>query len=121
MKMNKTLVILTAITIGVFTSCVPGKKFDEMEAKEKACQSELTAIKVSIQQMEEKMKGLNETLAKDVKEIDGLRRDTAIVGSNYRNLTVKYDKLAPLFIEAIKELNQKVEDQQKIINDLLRR
>ena len=58
MKMNKTLVILTAITIGVFTSCVPGKKFDEMEAKEKACQSELTAIKVSNQQMEEKMKGL---------------------------------------------------------------
>ena len=40
-------------------------------------------------------------------------------GENY--LTVKYDKLAPLFIEAIKELNQKVEDQQKIINDLLRR
>jgi hypothetical protein len=40
-------------------------------------------------------------------------------GENY--LTVKYDKLAPLFIEAIKELNQKVEDQQKIINDLLKR
>jgi hypothetical protein len=40
-------------------------------------------------------------------------------GENY--LTVKYDKLAPLFIEAIKELNKKVEDQQKIINDLLNR
>ncbi len=40
-------------------------------------------------------------------------------GENY--LTVKYEKIVPLLIEAIKELNQKVEDQQKIINDLLRR
>jgi hypothetical protein len=40
-------------------------------------------------------------------------------GENF--LTVKYEKIVPLLIEAIKELNQKVEDQQKIINDLLKR
>ncbi len=113
MKMNKTLVILTAIAIGVFTSCVPGKKFDEVQAKEKACQDELTAIKVSNQQMEEKMKGLNETLVKDVKEIDGLRRDTAIVGSNYRNLTVKYDKLNQLNEQLMDKLNRLLTSSEK--------
>ncbi|MBK6835033.1 MAG: hypothetical protein IPG89_12465 [Bacteroidetes bacterium] len=111
--MNKTLVILTAIAIGVFTSCVPGKKFDEVQAKEKACQDELTAIKVSNQQMEEKMKGLNETLVKDVKEIDGLRRDTAIVGSNYRNLTVKYDKLNQLNEQLMDKLNRLLTSSEK--------
>jgi hypothetical protein len=47
--------------------------------------------------------------------------DKGVSKSGENFLTVKYEKLAPLFIEAIKELNQKVEDQQKIINDLLRR
>jgi len=34
---------------------------------------------------------------------------------------VKYQNTVAVLVEAIKELNQKVEDQQKIINDLLRR
>jgi len=34
-------------------------------------------------------------------------------------LTVKYEKLTPLLIEAIKELNQKIEAQQTLINSLL--
>jgi hypothetical protein len=40
-------------------------------------------------------------------------------GENF--LTVKYDKMVPLLIEAIKELNQKVEDQDKLIKSLLDR
>lgn len=113
MNMKKTLVVITALAIGAFTSCVPGKKFDEVQAKEKACQDELTAIKVSNQQMEEKMKGLNETLAKDIKELDGLRRDTAIVGSNYRNLTVKYDKLNQLNEQLMDKLNKLLTSSEK--------
>ena len=91
--MNKRTITLlaSAALFAVFTSCVPARKFDELDAKEKACQSELTALKVSNQQMDEKMKGMEETLARDVKEIDGLRRDTSIIGSNYRNLTEKYE------------------------------
>jgi hypothetical protein len=42
-------------------------------------------------------------------------------GEDPNFLTVKYERVVPLLIEAIKELNQKVEDQQKIINDLLNR
>ena len=38
-------------------------------------------------------------------------------GENY--LTVDYAKLVPVLIEAIKELNQKVEDQQSFINSLI--
>ena len=41
---------------------------------------------------------------------------SSVSGENY--LTVQYEKLVPLLIEAIKELNQKVEDQQSFINSL---
>jgi len=41
---------------------------------------------------------------------------SSVSGENY--LTVQYEKLVPLLIEAIKELNQKIEDQQSFINSL---
>lgn len=122
MTKKNIFLFATAIAFAVFTSCIPARKFDELEAKEKACQSELMAIKTSNQQMEEKMKGLNETLAKDIKELDGLRRDTAIVGSNYRNLTVKYDKLNLLNEQLMDKLNKLLlnseKDNAKLSGDL---
>jgi len=68
MTKKNIFLFATAIGFAVFTSCVPARKFDELEAKEKACQSELTAIKVSNRQLEEKRKGRNERLEKDIKE-----------------------------------------------------
>jgi hypothetical protein len=56
-------------------------------------------------------------IAQDVEEVLPEIIETRDTGY----LAVKYEKLTPLLIEAIKELNQKVEDQQKIINDLLNR
>jgi hypothetical protein len=53
-------------------------------------------------------------------EIEGVLPEIVTTRDNgYK--AVKYEKITPLLIEAIKELNQKVENQQKIINDLLRR
>jgi hypothetical protein len=42
---------------------------------------------------------------------------SSVSGENY--LTVQYEKIVPLLIESIKELNQKVEDQQSLINFLI--
>lgn len=113
MTKKNIFLFATAAAFAVFTSCVPARKFDELEAKEKSCQSELTALKVSNQQMDEKMKGLNETLTKNIKELDGLRRDTAIIGSNYRNLTVKYDKLNLLNEQLMDKLNKLLMNSEK--------
>ncbi len=114
-----TLLLVFSIT---FQSCVPGKKFEEMEAREKSCQSELAALKMSTQQMDEKLKNLNEALAKDIKELEGLRRDTAIGGSSYRNLTVKYDKLNTLNEQLMDKLNKLLssseQDNAKLSGDL---
>lgn len=76
-----------------FYSCVPGRKLEESEEKRKMCESELSAVKANFQTDEAKIKEMGESLAKDIKEMEGLRRDTGIIGSSYRQLTVKYDKL----------------------------
>ncbi len=103
---------LLLITLFAY-ACVPGKKFEELEAREKSCQSELSALKMSTQQMDEKFKSLNETLQKDIKEIDGLRRDTSIGGSSYRILTVKYDKLNTINEQLMDKLNKLLSTSEK--------
>lgn len=120
---GKNILLLSAGTAFLFfASCVPARKYDEALAREKACQDELAALKPNYQQLEEKMKGLEETLAKDIKELDGLRRDTAIIGSNYRNLTVKYDKLNTLNEQLMdkytKLFNNSEKDNAKLSGDL---
>lgn len=123
-NMNRnTITLLASVAVfAVFTSCISEKKYEELGAKEKACQDELMALKVSSQQMDEKLKVQNETLAKDIKELDGLRRDTAIVGSNYRNLTTKYDKLNTLNEQLMDKYNKlflnSEKDNAKLSGDL---
>jgi len=114
MKLNITTIsTLLLVFSTIFQSCVPGKKFEELETREKSCQNELSALKMSTQQLDEKLKGLNETLQKDIKELEGLRRDTAIGGSSYRNLTVKYDKLNTINEQLMDKLNKLLSSSEK--------
>lgn len=110
------------LTVILLTSCVPGRKLDECEEKRKACETELSAIKSGFQENEAKMKELNESLVKFTKENDGLKRDTGIIGSNYRQLTIKYDKLNTLNEQLLDRYNKLLagseKDNAKLSGDL---
>jgi chemotaxis protein MotB len=122
MTLKRTFLLSVAAAMAVFTSCVPGKKYDEALAREKACQDELAALKSSDQQTVEKLKVDEELLVKENKEIEGLRRDTSIIGSNYRNLTMKYDKLNNLNEQLMDKYNKlflnSEKDNAKLSGDL---
>lgn len=87
--------IYTALIAAVIllSSCVTQLKHEEVKSKLNTCETELSALKKSSQENEAKLSEMKEQLTKDQKYIDGLKRDTVIMGSNLRNLNSKYDKL----------------------------
>ena len=84
--MKKAFVYIIAVA-GLISSCVPARKLEECNAEKNAAQTELANLKKSAQECETKVTELKEQMVKNEKENVGLRRDTNIVGSNYRNLT----------------------------------
>ena len=120
--MIKQLLSFTALAAVLLTSCVPARKLDECNEKRTACENELAALKGTNQGNEAKIKEMNEQLVTLTKESEGLRRDTGILGSNYRILTVKYDKLNQLNESLLDKYNKLLagseRDNAKLSGDL---
>jgi chemotaxis protein MotB len=114
-------VLLFVIVLGL-AACVPQRLMEETKAKLENCDKELAAIKKSAQENETKLAELTEQSEKNNKIIDGLKRDTNIIGSNYRNLTSKYDKLNTLNEQLLDRLNKLMagseKDNAKLSSDL---
>jgi chemotaxis protein MotB len=120
--MIKKYLSISVFAIFITTSCVTHRVFEEEQAKRKACDNELAAIKKSAQENEAKIAELKEQMVKNEKENIGLKRDTTIIGGNYRNLTSKYDKLNILNEQLMDRLNKllsgSANDNAKLSGDL---
>lgn len=92
----KQLATLCAVCFLAFTACVPGRLLDESKEKLTACETELASLKEGAQNSDAQLKELKEQNAKMQTMLEGLKRDTTVNGSSFRNLTVKYDKLNTL-------------------------
>lgn len=77
----------------VIGACVPQRKFLDEKAKRENCEKELANYKSSSQSLETQVTELKNKITETEKQILGLQKDTAIIGTNYRHLTQKYDKL----------------------------
>ncbi|MBA3662734.1 MAG: OmpA family protein [Bacteroidetes bacterium] len=113
-------IAISAVMLGV--ACVPGRIMEETKAKLNSCETERDALKKSSQENEAKIVELKEQMVKNEKENAGLKRDTSIIGSNYRNLTSKYDKLNSLNEQLMDRLNKLLtgsnNDNTKLSGDL---
>lgn len=120
--MKKIIYLVALATTFSFTACVTHRVHDEVKAKLKACETDLLAAKASAQANETKLNELKEQMVKNEKENIGLKRDTSIIGSNYRNLTTKYDKLDQLNSQLMDRLNKLLagseRDNVKLSGDL---
>ncbi|MBS1650723.1 MAG: OmpA family protein [Bacteroidetes bacterium] len=121
-KQNLNVLFKAFILLLFLAACVPARKMEELQEKQKACETDLAAAKKSAQENEAKLSELKEQMTKNEKENVGLKRDTGIIGSSYRNLTGKYDKLDQLNQSLMDRLNKLLagseRDNSKLSGDL---
>lgn len=103
------------ICIGLltFASCVPQRLMEETKSKLTNCETELSALKKSSQENDAKIAEMKEKMAKEEKELAGLQRDTAIMGSNLRLLQNKYDKLNSVNDQLLDKYNKMLAGSEK--------
>lgn len=93
-------------TVIYLSSCVPANKLTQEQDKNKDLQTQLATAKASDQDCQTKLSEVQTNYNRDEKDISGLKQDTNISGTSYRDLTVKYDKLNELNEELLDKYNQ---------------
>lgn len=118
-KLNSYIAVL--IITSLF-SCVPQRKLEEEQAKRKSCETELAELKTKSQSFETLLTEANKSIADNTKAINGLQKDTSILGTSYRGLTTKYDKLNQINEQLLDKYNRLLEgnlaDTRKLSGEL---
>jgi chemotaxis protein MotB len=86
---------------------------EETKAKLTTCETESASLKKSNQEFEAKNAEMKETIVKEQKELAGLQRDTAIMGSNLKLLQNKYDKLNQVNDQLLDKYNRMLVGSEK--------
>ncbi len=110
MNIKHISVVLVLLTL---VSCVPQRVMEETKAKLSTCETESAAAKKLASETEAKNTEMRETIAKDEKELAGLKRDTAILGTNLRLLSNKYDKLNLVNDQLLDKYNRMLAGSEK--------
>jgi chemotaxis protein MotB len=114
----------TIITIAacVFASCVPQRLMEETKAKLTSCETENSDLKKTQQQNTDQIASMKEQMARDAKDLAELKRDSTIVGNNFRQLLSKYDKLNLVNDQLLDKYNRMLagseKDNAKLSGDL---
>lgn len=121
MKKISNYIAVLVITSALF-SCVPQRKLEEEQAKRKNCETELADLKAKSLDCDTKLTEATKSIADNTKIITGLEKDTSIVGTSYRSLTAKYDKLNQINEQLLDKYNRLLEgnlaDTRKLSGEL---
>jgi len=121
MKKSVQCVAIALITFSIF-SCVPQRKLEEEQSKRKSCESELATLKSSSEGCAANYTEAKQKIAEQEKAISGLTKDTAILGTSYRSLTSKYDKLNQINEQLLDKYNRlldgNIADTKKLSGEL---
>src|ERR1039458_1374274 len=122
MNSKKIIHILLIGLSAAFISCVPGRLLDEEKNKRKSCEDELSSMKTKQQEFETQNKEMKTQLADNQERLKALQKDTSLVGSGYRLMAMKYDKLNNVNEQLLDKYNKmmdiNVNDTKKISTEL---
>lgn len=117
----RTYLLLGAIALFI-TSCVPQRKYSEMETRKKAMETENASLKSKVDQQTAQIKDQETAIDTKDKQIGILMEDTLTVGKNYRQLRLQYDKVNELnemlTTKSNALLQNATEENKKLLADL---
>ncbi len=108
------IIYLSVITLFLaLTACVPARLLDETKAKLASSETDASSAKKLSAECDAKNLEMKETITKEQKELTGLQRDTAIIGSNLHLLQNKYDKLNSVNDQLLDKYNRMLLGSEK--------
>lgn len=122
--MKKALLYLLAASVIALHSCVPQRKYAELESRKSSLDQDNETLRQSKEQLEAKNKELNTTIETQNKTLAELNADTTQLGKEYRQLRVQYDKINELNDILSKKsnelLSQATGENKKLVDELNR-
>ncbi len=92
--MNKSRIVYIVFFLSaVVVSCVPSRKYEELNAKYKTCTDENASLKNSNKELEEKSNEMSVSIEQMKKAIASLESDTTVMGTSLRLMTTNYDNI----------------------------
>lgn len=83
----------SVLVAGILFSCVPSRKYEELNSKYKTCNEENQLLKNSTKELEEKTNELSASIEQLKKTISSLQTDTTVMGISLRLMTTNYDNI----------------------------
>lgn len=112
-----TSLFIIAVSI-VLISCVPARKYEELQNKQKQCEEDLTKYKDAAEAAEKSMKDMEEELARLKKDNSYLVRDSAQLGGSYRQLKETNNDLKDTYKDLLKLYNKAKKDAESVSANL---
>jgi chemotaxis protein MotB len=119
-----TLRTIIAIAAFLFTaqSCVPHRKYMDLQTSQKACEEENKRLQASAEKAESDFKEASTRMAVLERRLDALTADTAVLGNSLRILRKQYDKINSLNNELVSKTTSLREgteaDKRKLMGEL---
>lgn len=120
--MRNYWIALTLMTVSLMVACVPARKYQELETKQKQCAEELESLKSKVTGLEAQNTELQGLIPDLQESITRLKGDTTLLGKSLRMKEQQYDKINDLNIRIQEQLEMLQKgsalENQKLMNDL---
>jgi chemotaxis protein MotB len=115
---QRHLILSAALFFALLSSCVPARKFEDMEKKRNDCEAELAKAKASNGTYESKIAELEKQIADNKVRLVGLQNDTNVYGTSIRLKTEQYSQLLSNY-ELLLKQNKELQSRQSQENSNL--
>ncbi|MEO8734295.1 MAG: OmpA family protein [Flavobacteriales bacterium] len=118
----KRSLVPLSISILMLSSCVPSRKYEDLNTRYKAMQQSQADALAKAQQAEASLKDQQVTMDDITKRKEMLERDTLTLGTSLRKMTTQYDKINQLNNELLDKYNTLMAggsaENKKLLTDL---